>query len=189
MHRSAFLALLLALAPSAQAQVPTELEACGPNCSELFPSSFVLDCREEYGQWLLYRSPWGRAWVGPIRYVGPLEVSIQARPGLFDEILPLIVQIRTDRGAAQCRSDTGGPSWWTYGTTGCHPDSLWATFPRVELVGIPIDTLYWVQVEGFLTLGQDGRVYASPYWRCIRVRAFPTMVSTSSWGHVKALYR
>jgi len=189
MHRSAFVALVLVLSSSSHAQVPAELLACGADCSELETSSYVFACREEFGEWLVYRSPWGRAWVGPIRYVGAFEVSIQARAGMFDEILPLFVQIRTDPGAAQCRSETGGPTWQTFGTRGCDPDSLWVTFPRVELVGVPLDTPYWVQVEGFLSRGQGGRVYASPYWRCIRVRAFPTMVSTNSWGHVKALYR
>jgi hypothetical protein len=181
------LAAIVALCSATGAsEIPTDLLACEPVCLEVQPSSFIFDSQEEFGDWLWWNSPWGRAWVGPIRYVGPIEVSVQARPS-HGEVLPLFVGLRFDPGAGQCRSFSAGPTWQTYGTSSCDPGSLWITFPRAELTSVPLDTTYWVQVEGFLTV-QPVRA-SSPYWRCIRVRAYPDALVAKTWGHVKALYR
>lgn len=172
---------------TARAQIPTDLVACGPACSEVLPSGFIIDCRDELGRDKIWSSAWGRSWYGPLRNTGSIEVSIEARPPTDSEPLPLFVEIRTDQGAAQCRSDIGAPTRLTYGTESCHPDSLWVTLPRYDLSWLPLDATYWVQVVGFL-LVTPVRM-SSPFVSCIRVKAFPTAVVSGSWGQVKGLYR
>lgn len=172
---------------AARAQVPTDVVLCGPSCSEVLPSGFIIDCRDELGHNKLWTSSWGRSWYGPLRNTGPIEISIEARPPTGYEPLPLFVEIRADQRAAQCISDIGAPTRLTYGTTSCHPDSLWVRLPQFDLSWMPTDATYWVQVVGFL-LVTPARM-SSPYVGCIRVRAFPSSVISSSWGHIKGLYR
>jgi hypothetical protein len=147
----------------------------------------IFDCREGiFDPLKVWVSTWGRIWVGPLRNVGPIEVSIQARRYEDDPVLPLFIEIRSDALAAECRSAQGAVYWQTYGTKSCDPDSMWITFPRTELA-IPLGTTYWVQLTGFL---QVRPIWASsPFWRCLQVRAFPDAVVPGTWGHVKTLYK
>jgi hypothetical protein len=184
----ALVAMTLALLTGVSAeQVPTETLACAAVCSEEGPSELILDCREgitdPFKIWISSR---GRSWIGPLRYVGPIEVSIQARPWQGRETLPLYIQTRSDSWAAECKSLDGTLYWQTYGTLSCDPDSMWITFPPTELA-IPLGTIYWVQLVGFRRLLPTEAV--SPFWRCLRVRATPTAVVAHDWGRVKALYR
>lgn len=171
----------------ARAQTPTDVVLCEPACSEVLPSGFIIDCRDELGRNKLWASAWGRSWYGPLRNIGPIEVSIEARPPATYEPLPLFVEIRADQRAAQCISDIGAPTRLTYGTMSCHPDSLWVTLPQYDLSWMPHDATYWVQVVGFL-LVTPSRM-SSPYVGCIRVKAFPSAVISSSWGQIKSLFR
>jgi hypothetical protein len=166
---------------------PTDVIACNPACRELYPAAFMLDCRDELGDEVFWWENWCRTWYGPLRYVGPIEVAVQARPWPGHEPLPLFVQIRRDQGAAQCRSDAGGPTWSTYGTESCNPDSLWSVLPRTTLINTPINTTYYVQLIGFLIVSPVRA--SSPFVACIRVTSYPTEVTSRSWGQVKALYR
>ena len=171
---------------SAQAaDIPSDLYTCGSTCSEVIPSAYIFDCPDESGHnEIVWSSAWGRSWYGPLKYVGPIEIAIQARPWpLAPETMPLYVEIRVDEWAAQCRSFTGGIVRSIYGTNSCEPDSLWTALPRRALP-IPINTTYWVQLIGFL--GPQG---SSPFVACLRVDATPSSVMTSSWGSVKRLYR
>jgi len=143
---------------------------------------------------LLWSSAWGRSWYGPLRYVGPIEVAVQARPWvLVDSIpgpryepLPLLVEIRTDPRAAQCQSDVGGMSRSTFGTTSCDPDSLWTVFPITELP-LPLNSEYWIQTLGLLVLYPERA--SSPFVGCVRVTAFPSSIAEATWGRVKRLYQ
>lgn len=172
---------------TAHAQAPLDFLTCGPSCSEVLPSSLIIDCRDELGRDKLWSSAWGRSWYGPLSNIGPIEISIEARAHPGYERLPLFVEIRTDQGAAQCRSDIGAPTWLIYGTESCHPDSLWSTLPRIDLSWLPLGTTYWVQVVGFLVVNPTPK--SSPFVGCVRVRAFPSAIASGSWGQVKQLFR
>ena len=181
------LAIMMTCCTSVDAQqIPTDLLACEPGCFEVLPSSFILDCREGFGRpFTIWVSAWGRNWFGPLRYEGPIEVSIQARQPSGYEPLPLLLQIRTDQGAGQCRSDEGVIYWQTFGSQSCVADSMWITFPPTHLL-LPLGATYWVQMVGLIQ-AQPTRG-SSPFWRCLQVRS-SSGVSAGSWGQVKALYR
>src|SRR5262249_21288155 len=84
-------------------EIPTDLLACGPYCRELLPSAFMIDCRDELGHDMFWTDAWDRSWYGPLRYVGPIEVAVQARPwGPPEQPLPLFIGIRRDPRAVQC---------------------------------------------------------------------------------------
>jgi len=171
---------------SAQAaDIPSDLLTCTSTCSEERPSAFILDCPDGSGHnEILWSSAWGRSWYGPLKYVGPIEIAIQARPWpVATETLPLYVEIRVDGWAAECRSLSGGITRAIYGANSCEPDSLWTTLPRRELP-IRINTTYWVQLVGFL--GPQG---SSPFVACLRVNATPSPVLARTWSSVKRLYQ
>jgi len=179
-----FIVALACRSSAHAADIPSDLVACGSTCSEEQSSAFILDCPDESGHnEMIWSSAWGRSWYGPLKYVGPIEIAIQARPWPSAQPLPLYVEIRVDGWAAQCRSLSGGITRSIYGTSSCDPDSLWTALPRRELP-IPINTTYWVQLEGFL--GPQG---SSPFVACLRVSATPSSVATRTWGSVKSLYR
>jgi hypothetical protein len=181
-----WMALLIGLRPWGAAlcvDAPTDLFVCGQQCYEVRPSGFTFDCNPT----LTWTSAWGRSWFGPLRYVGPVEVSIQARPEWpAEQTLPLYIEIRADSNAG-CVSRSGGLFWQTYGTVSCEPDSTWIRFPRTTL---PLDVgrEYWVQLFGLYQA--QPVVLSSPYWRCLRVQAFPVNgVAMKNWGTIKALYK
>ena len=150
------------------------------------PSAYIIDCRDELGFDMFWTAAWERSWYGPLRYVGPIEVAVQARRWP-EQPLPLFVEIRTDPRAAQCISDAGGPTWATYGTASCNPDSLWSAMPRTALE-LPLDATYWVQLSGYYVINYPTRA-SSPFVACVRVRSYPTAVLPSTWGQIKRLYR
>src|SRR5262245_51857326 len=179
--------LLVALelfAPGGTGGAPTDVVACGPSCYEALLSAFILDCRAEFGEYLTWNSAWGRSWLGPLQYVGPIDVAIQSRPWVGRvSTFPLLIDRRRDPGAAQCTSAPGATHWFTYGTESCDPDSTWVRFPTTELP-IAVGSEYWIQLSGFLH-----PTASSPFWRCLHVTAHPTAIGSRRWAQVKALYR
>lgn len=165
------------------ADTPTELLVCGQQCYEERPTGFVFDCSPT----LSWTSAWGRNWFGPLRYVGPVEVSIQARPWLPPEqTLPLYIEIRADNSAS-CVSRSGALFWQTSGTRSCDVDSTWIRFPRTTLP-LALGREYWIQLSGFYQALPIQ--LSSPFWGCLRVQAFPIdAVVARSWGTVKHFYQ
>jgi hypothetical protein len=127
--------------------------------------------------------------------VGPIQVSVQVSEWGGVEELPLIVEARTDPLARECQfpghSAPGQYLWQTFSRISCDPDSLWEESPLIDLPSfVPLGSTYWLQIQGFMTVTRDGDLTAtSPFFSCIRLRAFPTMVTAASWGAVKSLYR
>lgn len=168
--------------------VPTELNRCNPDCREALPTGRVIGC----GTWTTID---GRAWWGPLRNAGPIQVSIEAFPlGGQIETLPLFAEIRVPLGESVCsRPFPGSLIWRTYGRATCDPDSSWVTSPVMDISSfIPLGETYYFQLEGFITIGSDSTFEGwawSPAVRCVQLRSFPTSVLASSWGHVKSLFR
>jgi hypothetical protein len=134
--RSAILCLALwgTTASGSRAQ-PTQLDTCGVAECRDFPfllGAFV-DCPGY--DWLWFGGPVGREWWGPLLYTGPIQVSLQIAPFPFPGNVraPLLLQVRTDADAAECRTAAGTLLWSTYSEGGCPPDSLWETSPLFDL--------------------------------------------------------
>jgi len=149
-------------------EAPAELEACGAQCFERLPHYLLLDC--DYQSWEIVP---GRIWWGPLRCVGEIQISIQARPlGPPQRTIPLYVEIRVDPLAAECKSFAGTEIWETLGTFACDPDSQWVHSPPIDLPGInvPIGAEYYIQFVGFEELAPGGQtIAASPFIRCMQV--------------------
>ena len=190
--RSAIMCLALwgTTASGLRAQ-PTQLDTCGVAECRDFPfllGAFV-DCPGY--DWLWFGGPVGREWWGPLRYTGPIQVSLQIAPFLLpgDVRAPLLLQVRTDADAAECRTAAGTLLWSTYAEGSCPPDSLWETSPLFDLATlVGLGNPYWIQVEGTGNAGHDGH-RGSPLLACLRVRAFPIAVTATHWGTVKSLYK
>ena len=184
----AFLVVGLALNSASSQTIPTELDRCAPDCREVSAIWRIIGC----GTWV---SNEGRTWWGPLRNVGPIQVSVEAMPiGGPVENLPLFGEIRLPLGQSVCsRPFPGSLIWQTYGRDTCDPDSTWSTSPIIDISGfIPLGETYYFQLEGFATIGPDSSLADwawSPAVRCVRVRSFPVSVLASSWGHVKSLFR
>ncbi len=163
--------------------VPSEMFACGPRCQEVLSTKFIV-C-PEIG-WVGYS---GRIWWGPLLCVGPIELSVQARPSADVQQLPLVVELRIDDLANQCISFPGIYVWETYGRSSCDPDSAWVS----SIIDVPryvgLGKEYWLQLHSFETFDAEFRELASsPYVSCVRVRT-TIAVAPTTWGKVKALYR
>jgi hypothetical protein len=173
----------------AQGQAPTELSDCGPGyCYEYLPCCAILDCSLTV-EW----ESWGgaRSW-GPLTYVGPIQISVEARPlPSAGRQLPLYFLVRNDPGAAQCEYRTGNLIWETQGTLRC--DSLWVTSQPIILYNIPVGTEYWIQTLALNEFGPIPESSAddafSAFRRCIRVQPAPVGVVPTSWSRIKTLYR
>jgi hypothetical protein len=132
----------------------------------------------------------GREWWGPLRWQGPIQISIQARPLSIQyyETIPLYIELRADDAAINCIPYGGNAiRWQTLGTSSC--DSLWVHSEPINFAIEP-GSEYWVQATGFARLDNDGRwVASSPYVRCIWIRPARVAVVSRSWSLVRALYR
>lgn len=177
----------------AEPNPPTDLAVCGLGCSESLPTSFIfLDCPGYPSA--VFAFPRGRHWWGPLTCVGPIEISLQLLEwGGTSATLPLTLEVRRDAGTANCRLSRSGEYIWQTSETemSCDPDSLWIRSPLIDLPGIiGLGAEYWLQLQGSAVIDQEGGFRAvSPYLSCVRLRAFPTLVTASSWAKVKNLYR
>jgi hypothetical protein len=129
-----------------------------------------------------------------LRNVGPIQVSVQAVPfGGQIETLPLFIEARVPLGESVCsRSFPGSLIWQTYGRASCDPDSLWSRSPLIDISPLtPLGELYYLQIEGFLTVGPDSTLSgwaSSPALACVEVKSFPSATLPGSWTLVKSLF-
>lgn len=185
--RSAGAAIVL-LSSGAHGQAPTELFQCGPGfCYEYLPCCAIVDCDLTVG----WESWEGAHWWGPLRYIGPIQISVEARPwSAPTRQLPLYFLVRNDAGAGRCEYRTGNLIWETYGTLRC--DSLWVDSPAIVLPNIAMGSEYWIQTLALTQFGPDPTSVDDAYSafrRCIRVRPITTAVDSKTWGQIKVLYR
>lgn len=186
-------AWLLAQPSDAEGQpVRPDLFACGqPPCSEGLATRFAtIQCGPNPG--LFLSGVLGR-WVwGPVLCTGPISISLQtiAAPVTpsTTSAYPLFVEIRRDADAQTCFSWPGTIVMQTYGPSACDPDSLWESTTVNLPEFVPVGDVYWVQIEGFVTMGADGPPTAeSPYFSCIQISP-TTPVVPATWSRVKQLY-
>ena len=166
--------------------IPSEMEACAPVCGEVLSNGVSTCCEQGF----VFERISGRVTYGPLMNVGSIEVSIQADRVTPDEQFPLYVEVRPNQTSV-CTFLPGLVVWTTYGSPStCNPDSLWTTSPRIELSRyFDINRPYLLQLTGFLTYIPPTTYLASPFIRCVRVRAFPTSTEQATWTRIKGLYR
>jgi hypothetical protein len=154
-----------------------------PYCQDVDFADF-LDVSCPTGSWTLYM---GRVAWWPLRYVGPIMISVDSRRGYEPQGLPLYVEcvplathppglgycdgvgtvIMRVRGHTECDAvETGGPFDLSYMLS---PGDLYV-----------IRAYFLSDLE---------RVTHSPYFRSIRVEPAPMAIEPATWGMVKGLYR
>jgi len=181
--------LMLMAAPGWGQLPPYELSPSVDLCREIATSLIIVDC-EPANTW---GGLVGRALYGPLTYAGPIRVSVEARPFPLSEGFPLYVEVRNNYGDYSCSFLPGTIVWETYGTTSCHPDSLWVTSPWLDVPWFDVGTTYWVQLLGLAAIpfheGSSLQSRESPAIRRVRVESQVTAVRTTTWNIVKSLYR
>lgn len=181
--------VLILAASNALGQPPTEMDWCGYGCGPIPAHVLFIDC-PGYPLTIAYGTS-AQHWYGPLRCVGPIEVSLLiSQIGDDVETLPLFVQI-VEHEAPTCPPQTAGSLLWqTYGGISCDPDSLWFTSPPLDVPWVVgLGSTYWILLEGFARFDQLGRSTAeSPYLACGRVRV-ATSITATNWSSIKVLYR
>lgn len=180
--------VVVGVAASAWAQPPTELSSClgAENCREILSLPIIIDCDFSVTWGTLV----GRAVWGPLTYVGPIRVSLEARP-YSDNGFPLYFEVRPTNGATACNIKPGSIQWQTQGTMSCDPDSMWVSSPWISLPWLDLGETYWVQLLGLATIGfpDEPEPRYSPGLRCIRVESRPSSIEFMAWTRVKRLYQ
>jgi len=184
---------LTSLVESTHAQPRSELYMCAPTCREAMPQVYTAYC----DLILDFEAGEGRTLWGPLLNTGPVKVGIQATPfGEPVETLPLIVQVRVGEGETTCPPfEDGRFVFQTSGTVAASCESLWAWSPilRLEDLGIPTGTEYWVQLlsqfhPGPVPENPQGAA-CSPLRACVKIEEVTVAVEAVTWTRVKSIFR
>ena len=163
---------------------PIELVTCGATCREAQVAALLLDCDFQ----ISINGISGRVMYGPLTYVGPIRISVNARP--MDPI-PLRVEYRQTIDA-DCEYRPGIGAWQTFGTTSCEPESLWVRSPFMDLVLLDPGDIYWIQLVGEIRQAPEDPMHPllfSTTANCVKIESQNSPIAAKTWGRVKSLYR
>ena len=170
---------------------PTELFNCledGSYCSETpldTLASLGLACGEDFHVFV------GRVAFPPLINRGPITIAVKSLSPHFYYRYPLYVEIvgRLPTDPPVCTTFLAGALVLVTQGLPTQCGGVWESIGPLDLTqsGIPLGSLYHIQVVGFRDLGSG---YRSCGLACVTVRAEPTSaVALAGWGFVKQLYR
>jgi len=182
--------ILVTTAAWGQPDLPTELEDCtGPSAEFCFDGAPALI---DSGCGALFENYQGRIAWPPLRNVGPVTISVQARHTFTSQtFFPLYVEVQARRidDPPICQDGLGGlVVLVARGADRC--GGTWESIGPIDLVpfGVPLGSPYSVQCIFFRTTPSDVTVRTVGF-SCIRVTSHPSILVSTSWGNVRTLFK